>query len=369
MLPSGYTPRPIRDGLGVALVVTSFLLTALACPAAVAQTDPLESLKTFSELGPIDLGKLHEGEIRGVPGSPMVFPNGFWTETCFAVQLAPEEVARRLLFWNPSLHPTLKAIVFQKVSDPCTASDFDRLSFIPGNRPLRWLLDKSMATTAQKSELHLSRAESQQLADCVKGKPPPEAVAACWTKLLLERATAFRRDGFAGVAPYDLRDGTVSPFDCLRAMVRERPAVALEFKSLLRQSGLLGDPQTETVALKAFHYWGVYEANYHGTLTLGVVYLLPEGDRYQLLDVQYYVSGTYYTSATLYEVWPSQAGEKTGAVVWRGDFFAAPNLAYTKGIERLAYGAVVLQELKKNIRCFQDDISRPVASEAINTAR
>ena len=38
--------------------------------------------------------------------------------------------------------------------------------------------------------------------------------------------------------------------------------------------------------------------------------------------------------------------------------------AYLKGFERLAYGAVVLKELKKTIRCFQDDIQQPRGDEA-----
>lgn len=75
-----------------------------------------------------------------------------------------------------------------------------------------------------------------------------------------------------------------------------------------------------------------------------------------MLDVQYYVSGAYYTFVTLYKVWPVQVGGKSAALVWRGDFFAAPTLALTKGAERLAYGAIMLQELKKAIRCFQNDV-------------
>ena len=344
-----------------------FFFASTVFGPALAKTDPLERLKTFSELASIDLRKLHEGEIRGEPGSLMSFPNGFWAETCFAVPLVPEEVARRLQIWNPSLHPTLKAIEFHKVSDPCNAADFESLSFKSGNHPLRWLLDKSLATTARKSELNLSRAEAQQLGDCVKGKPAPQVVAACWSKLLLERATAFQRDGFTGVAPYDLSGEKISPAVHLRGMVRERPAVAREFAPLLDQSGVLGEARP--VTLKPFHYWGVYEANHRGTLTLGVVYLLALDDRYQLLDAQYYVSGAYYTSITLYEVWPSQIGEKSGALVWRGDFFAAPTLAYTKGFERLAYGTIMLQELKKTIRCFQDDISRLPGEEATKPLR
>jgi hypothetical protein len=82
---------------------------------------------------------------------------------------------------------------------------------------------------------------------------------------------------------------------------------------------------------------------------------LAVGDHHQLLDAQYYVSGTYYACVTLYEVWPIRDGGRSGSVVWRGDYFAAPSLAVTKGTERLAYGAIMLQELKKAVRCFQKD--------------
>jgi len=358
-----YALRAIGYRLPTVALIGFLFLGYSAFGSDVAKTDPLQSLKSFSELASIDLRKLHAGEIRGEPGSLMSFPNGFWAETCFAVPVAPEEAAERLQFWNPSLHPTLKAIEFHQVSEPCNAADFQRLSFKLDNRPLRRLLDKSLATTARKSELNLSRDEARQLGDCAKGKPTPQVMADCWANLLLQRATAFQQGGFARVAPYDLNGEKLSPAAFLDAMVRERPAVALEFAPLLRQSGVLGDPRQ--VTLKAFHYWGVYEANHHGTLTLGVVYLLPLGDRYQLLDAQYYVSGTYYTSVTLYQVWPSQIGEKPGALVWRGDFFAGPTLAYLKGFERLAYGTIMLQELKKTIRCFQDDINKPAGENTI----
>jgi len=349
-------------GFRTALVIGFFLLWRSGFEPVMAGTDPPESLKSFSQLTPIDPEKLHAGEILGEPGALMNFANGCWAETCFAVGAGPEEVARRLQEWDPSLQPTLKAIEFHRVSVPSKADDFENLGFKAGNRPLRWLLDKSLATTARKSELNLSYAEAQQLAESVKGKPPAAVVAGCWAKLLLERATTFQRDGFSGAAPYELSGQKIQPATHLQALMRERKGVAQEFAPLLLQTGILGDPGP--VTLKAFHYWGIYEADYRGTLTLGVVYVLALGDRYQLLDAQYYVSGTYYTSVTLYEVWPSPIGEKPGSLVWRGDFFAAPNVAYMKGYERLAYGTLMLKELKKTIRCFRDDINRPLGANA-----
>jgi hypothetical protein len=339
------------------LVLKSFLFSffgACVSVAAFAGTDPLESLKTFSEFPSVDLRGLHEGNILGEPGSLMNFPQGISAQTCFAVPVTAAEAARRLQVWDPSLHAKLKAIEFHTVSEPCEPADFKSLSLQSSQRSFRWLLDETFATTAGKSELNLTRDEARQLADCAKSNPDQQAVGACWAKLLLERATAFQRRGFAGVPPYEATGETISPAAQLRAMLREQPAVAREFAPLLRQCGVLGDEETAT--LKPFHYWGLYEANHHATFNLGVVYLLPLGDRYQLLDAQYYVSGTYYTFVTLYEIWPTRVGERPAALVWRGDFIAAPTLAFARGFDRLAYGSIMLQELKKAIRAFQDDV-------------
>ena len=136
-------------------------------------------------------------------------------------------------------------------------------------------------------------------------------------------------------------------------MLLEQSAIATEFAPMLRESGVLGkqhtlDPQ--------FQYWGMYEADHRAVLNLGAIYLLPLGDRYQLMDAQYYVSGVYYSFVTLYEVWPIEIGGQAAALIWRGDFFAAPVLEFTNGFERLAYGAIMIQELKKAIRAFQDDV-------------
>jgi hypothetical protein len=49
-------------------------------------------------------------------------------------------------------------------------------------------------------------------------------------------------------------------------------------------------------------------------------------------------------------------GEKSGALVWRGDFVAAPMLAFARGVDRIVYGSILLQEVKKVVRCFQDDL-------------
>jgi hypothetical protein len=326
----------------------SFLVSVVAW----AGPDPLERLKGFSEFPSINIQDLVKGEILSEPGALMDFKNGITVQTCYAVPVPAAETAKKLQLWDPSLHQALKVFAFRPVNAPPEPTDFQVMSLKSNQRPIRWLLDKTLATTPTKSDLNLSKEEARQLAACAKSNPDPQAVTACWARLLQERATAFQRQGFNGVAPYEASGETMSPAAQLRVMLREQAAVATEFAPLLQQSGVLGQKRT----LDPFHYWGLYEADHRAVLNLGAMYLLPLGDRYQLMDAQYYVSGVYYSFVTLYEVWPIQIGDQAAALIWRGDYFAAPVLEFTNGFERLAYGAVMIQELKKAIRAFQDDV-------------
>jgi len=344
-----------------------FLLSVVIAPvfassAVFAMTDPVGCLKRFSAFPAINLPHLLAGEILGDRGSLMDFPQGICAQNCFAVLRSASETAKLLQVWNPSQHDSLNVLAFRPVRIPCDASDFQDLILNPSHHAMRWLLDKSRATTDHQSELNLTSAEAQELARCTKNHPESQIVGSYWAKLLHNRATAFQNQGFAGVLPYEVGGKPVSTMAQIREMLNEKLPVAREFASLLHQCGVFGgEPNT---ALTPFQYWGLCDANKRGTLNLGAVYLLPLGDHYQLLDAEYYVSGNYSSFVTLYQVWPIQAGAKSAALVWRGDFLAATTLATTKGIERLAYGTLMQQELKKVIRCFQGDANQvPISSD------
>ncbi|MBI5685588.1 MAG: hypothetical protein HZC54_10955 [Verrucomicrobia bacterium] len=322
--------------------------------SGVAQTaDPVARLKEFSEFRQVDVKRLLDGEILSERGALMNLRTGIATQACYAVPASPEETARRLQQWNPLAHESLNVYRFHSVRLPPDAADFNDLDFKLDKRAVRWLLSKTLTTTAGDSDLNLSRSESRQIASSLKKTSTPQEVAACWTKLLMARASSFQTRGFDGMAPYEVSGETVSPAEQIRLMLKEKSRIAREFDPVIQKAGLTpGSAPT----LKPFYYWNLFSSEGYGTLCLGATYSLPVGDRYQLLDVEYYVSGSYYASATLYEIWPIQAGNKKGSLVWRGDLFSAGGLAYTKGVERIAYGAIMLLEIKKGIRAFQDDI-------------
>ena len=315
---------------------------------------PAEALKGFSDFQKIDLNRLLGGDILAERGSLMNFPNGISVQTCFATSSSAEETANRLQAWDPSPYADLKVYTFRKLPVPAELADFQNLDFKSGQRPVRWLLDKTVATTATKSELNLTRDEVKELAACTEGRSDPQKAAECWAKLLFGRASQFQQKGLAGMLPYETAGNAVSPATQLRSMVLEQLLIVREFAPVLKAIGLLGSGTS--TSLTPSYYLTLFDANHHGTLALGAVYRVAVGDHFQLADVGYYVSNDYFTSATLYEVWPIQVGGKSGALVWRGDFFSAPMLAFTKGTERIAYGALMLQDIKKEIHCMQDSL-------------
>lgn len=333
---------PVALGIG--------LFTAVSSRAQ----GPVEALKNFSDFQKIDLNRLLAGEVLTERSSLMNFPNGISGQTCFAVPLSAEETAKRLQVWDPSPHADLKVYAFHSLRTPAELADFQLLDFKSSQRPVRWLLDKTAATSAAKSELNLTRKEAQDLAACTQDRSDPQQVSTCWAKLLLDRVLRFQQNGLAGMLPYEMAGDAVSPAAQLRKLLLEQLQVPHEFSPLLKKIGLLGNETTPS--LTPFYYWTLFDADHHATLSLGAVYVLATGDRYQLADIGYYVSNDLYTSVTLYEVWPIQDGGKPAALVWRGDYFAAPLLAFTKGTERIAYGVLMLQGIKKSVRCFQDDV-------------
>ncbi len=328
---------------------TGWVAALWVVTSAMAQ-DPTATIKGYSDFRQIDLSRLGGGEILSARGALMKFRNGIAGQTCFAVAAPAPEVARHLQTWDPAPYADLKVYADHALHVPCDSTDFCQLDFHPNEYPIRWLLEQTAVTTPARSALNVSRAEAARLAAC------PQKPAGCWAQLLCDRASAFQQKGLAGVQPYEVAGDTVAPAYQLRTMLLEHIAVSREFEPLLRAMGLLGSEPVRS--LVPFYYWTLFEADHHATLNLGAVYLLPAGAHYQLADVQYYVSNDYYASITLYEVWPIQVGGQAGSLVWRGDYFAAPSLAFTKGTERIAYGALMLQDIKKEIRDFREDLRK-----------
>lgn len=346
--------------------VTIFLILVVCCALCVSVTvpaqvsDPLAGLKQFGDFSKIDIKRLLEGEILTQRGPLMYFPNGISSQLCFAVPVSPAETVKRLQTWDPTLCPSLKVYASHDLNNPIDLKEFSSLSryLDPGNRPVRWLWNQTLATTAYSSDLNLTQIEAAELTRCVGNNATAKTMGDCWGNLLFARATGFQRNGFASSLPYEFDVESVNPASHLRSLLQEQTLITREFAPLLQGAGLV-DGGAALSPIRPMYYWRLFQADHHATFSLGAVYVLQVGDRYQLLDLEYYVSGTYYTSATLYEIWPIRDGGRTGSLVWCNVLCSAPTLQFASGIERLATGVILTLEFKKCIRCFQGSFKTP----------
>src|SRR5271170_1170712 len=142
-----------------------FLALGVGCVLSVAavpeSSDPVEAIKSYSDFTEIDLGRVLNGDILSERGSLMNFPNGISVQTLYAMALPADEAARHLQLFDPSPYSELKVFAFHAVHAPAEPADFQPLDFQSRERPVRWLLDKTVATTPTRSELNLSRDEAQ----------------------------------------------------------------------------------------------------------------------------------------------------------------------------------------------------------------
>ncbi|MGB9082086.1 MAG: hypothetical protein WCD00_12375 [Desulfuromonadaceae bacterium] len=341
-----------------------FLILGICC--AICETipalasDPLVELKQFSDFSKIDIKRLLGGEILTQRGPLMEFPNGISSQLCFAVPSSPAETVKRLQSWDPTRCQSLKVYASHDLNDPGELKQFNSLypHLDPGKRPIKWLWDQTLATTANSSDLNLTQIEALELVRCVGKDANAKTIGACWGNLLFARLSGFQRNGFNSALHYEFDVEPVDPTSHLRSLLQEQILVTREFALLLQGAGVVGGG-AGMPTIRPSYYWRLFQADHRATLSLGAVYVLQVGDRYQLLDIEYYVSGTYYTSATLYEIWPIQDGGRTGSLVWCNVMCSAPTLRFAAGIERLASGVILTLEFKKCIRCFQDSLKNP----------
>ena len=333
---------------------------AASVTAPAQDFDPLAGLKQFSDFPKIDIKRLLEGEIFSQRGPLMKFPNGISSQLIYAVPTSPAETVKRLQTWDPKNYPTLKVYASHDLHDPCDLKEFNSLYLYldPSLRPVRWLLNQTLATSGSSPELNLTQIEALGLAGCVGKDVSPKSAGSCWDKLLFARAAGFQRNGFASSLPYEFGVEPINPALHLRSMLLEQAGISREFASILQGAGLVNSG-SGIPPLRPSYYWRLFEADHHATLSLGATYDLKVGDHYQRLEVEYYVSGTYYTSATIYEIWPIRDGGRTGSLVWCDVLCSAPTLRFATGIERLASGVILAVEFKKMIHCFQDSFKTP----------
>lgn len=354
-MPTSLHPcRPSTWNLLCALALSLSLLAVIPSPGAA-----IDELATFSGFEKVDLHRLADGEILANSETAMGDSRDIFVETCFLVRAPAESAAGTLQTWNPADHAPLGVLLHQPIQSPPQEADFQALK-LDGSQPfVRWFLTKTLATSREKSDLYLSREEAATIVAALEPLVPDArqiAVPAIWKSLLLKRAAAFDRGGLAGLPPYFRGGVQLSPLGEAERLLKQEPEVAARFNTLLKETRLT--PSLPGPRPMARAYWELSKVTDHATLGIGTIFVHREGDTFQVLDCQHYSSGSLYVSLVLSQLWPVVVDGKPMTLFWRGDFLSSPSLTGTRGTERMACGAIMVQEIKKAVRFFREDAEK-----------
>jgi hypothetical protein len=346
--------------LGLA-TVPALIFSITGWPSAMAQLPA--DLGNYSQFKEADPKALASGNVLAVPGVAMGFARGVSVETLFFLPgVSPKTVADRIRQWQP----TAGVFVHHKLSIPPNVGEFRSLASLPGHKAIGKLKSETLSLSPHSPALFMSKSEAQRL-EASRGGNEDETFAKFWSQLLLERATTFLTKGVAFTPPYEIKDEAIDPGKEFSELFASNKAVRTKFGLLIGYSKLAGRFSTEAEPflqaraaekdIRINPYWEVINAEGAGTIDLGAIFVRPVGDgAWQVMDVQYYVSGTYLVSAVLYQIQPAAFGGQSGSIVWRGDLLSIPTFTYLKGTERMAAGSIMLREVKGNVEKLRQDL-------------
>jgi hypothetical protein len=342
-------------------IIALFFICGLTVLSSVQASSPAEEIRSFGAFNNVNPDQLAGGQILSERGASMKFQDGISTQMCYVVMTPADKTAHELQYWDASQHENLGVFQHHDIHDPARDEDFANLNLGIEKRPVHMMREETFAIGNDKSDFNLSRAEAQALTETMRsgsgGKShSPESATAAWKKTLLQRAISFQQGGVERTPAYEMNGSNVRPSSQFTSILKEQPKITAEFRPVLEQTSLLGSGAPPS---SGRFYWDLFDADSSGTISLGACFGKSIGDnKYQIADMEYYVSGSYYASLTLYEIWPVTINGKAASLIWRGDFFSAPSVAFTHGVERMAYGMVMIQETKKAVRAFQQDMAK-----------
>lgn len=327
-----------------------------------AQSDPVAQLKSFATFKEVDLAALAGGEILTQRGPLMKFRRGISGESCYVVRKPSSTTAKFIQTSVPPKEEDQGISFHVDIQLPVRAESFAKLELNSEGRAVRRLIDQTLAVTANKAGFAMSRAEAAEMEKTIKApeagtKTPAEITRTCWFNLIKGRAAQFQQSGLAQLAPYEMEGKAICPTFEMRSLVGEHTRIAKEFAALLKETGLDESVKFDKMA-PAVNYCELLNWDFKSTFDVGTVFVKDLGEgRYQLLDCQYYSSGLFYVSLGFFELWPVKIDGQEATLVWRGDLLAAPTLEVTRGTERMAYGMLMMVEIKKAIKNSLKDIA------------
>jgi len=336
---------------------TCFFACCLWAAGGFAAEDAaLARLKSFSSFPEVTMASLAGGDIQTQRGPLMKFRRGMVGESCYLVKVTPDKVANGIQTFDPS--GTDSSVVFHnKIHNPIQDEDLAKLNLDSPRYGVKRFVSKTLAITPQQNDFFISKAEAARIQKLVKtaggSAKPAEVARRAWTEVLKARALEFDNGGLSKLSVYETGNVTVDPVADIKSLLGELPRIANEFQSLLAETGLEG-AGTFKKETAGHLYTEVINYDIQATLELGAIFTrkFPDG-RIQILDCIYFSSGIFYVSVNLYELWPVELDGQPATLVWRGDLLSTPTLEVTRGVERIAYGKVMMVEIRQSIESFR----------------
>ena len=312
------------------------LFTLLFGFASVLQgADVGEAFRGWSGFEKVDVEKLGHGKIATECNGSMGFARGISAQAAFVVNATPEGAVRTLLTSDPTRRPeeeTYQRPLFHHEGE----AGFAKVKLDPKIPAVRRLLE----AMRKREGLHLSREEIAQL-------PQGDGIEDAqrfWAETMRQRWTQWTQRGeLRATEAIDVRSEIAS-------LLKEESKLAKHFAALLTPFTQAGAPPEPAV-----HYWDLSNVNHTAAFSLGAIYTRAADGRQQVLDVSYYASSGYLASITLYELVPVTLDGQPRALVWEGCLVSAPALAGGFGVKKAVGSRLMVGDLEKSVRFFQQD--------------
>ena len=247
--------------------------------------------------------ELEKGEVVGqkwmISGGR---PGFLGAKVFFLANGEPEKVARSILLFDPTEGKVLEwksggaVKIFQKVARPAAAGDWSRFREALAGMPYEMML---RVEDQNEGKVHFHSDEIQEIS---------KSGVAGYISVLTKLMQTFHRGGWKElIAVPSGRDAEVD-FDAeLRDVLKENGPVRDEFRRLLTALAYGGRDEKEKIEVN--DYWQLMEVDKRPTVALGCgVARAGVGGRWEVADMNYYVSSGYFGSISFYGVWPYSAG-------------------------------------------------------------
>lgn len=320
--------------------------------ASALAASPIDEVRSSSGLSGLDLEKIQRAEIVAARGPLGSFPRGVYTEACYFVKRPVETVREKLLHWDTSKEPELKVSILREYAWPASPIVFDQVALSSSQPKDKWLIDRTaqMFASGKPDDLYLTANEAES-ARQLSSRPRDAGVNEFWRKILAARDKAVASGGLNALPHFNAGKIAISIRSEFDGLMTLAPKVAEHFQPLISAKPFTdgADSSSEIVP-----YWQQTAVQNHTTLHAGFLAAQKRPASWMVADCTYFTSDTYFTSVTLYELFPIEGG----TLVWQIDFVSAPFRSYLSGTDRFFAGKEIVKETTKTIQLFRAHVER-----------